>query len=78
MPLRTCLTNPLQTCVTTLSIRHIAAGGGTISQLDDLRAPMPIVLDDIAKQLRLLELYKAKFGDLEAVDSLDDSDNELE
>ncbi|KAK8125749.1 adenylate cyclase [Apiospora kogelbergensis] len=61
----TSTTNGLaQTCVTTLSVRHIAAGGGTITKLDDLRTPMPDVLDDIAKQLKLLEMYKAKYGPL--------------
>ncbi|KAK8083533.1 adenylate cyclase [Apiospora saccharicola] len=54
----------IETCVTTLSVRHIAAGGGTITKLDDLRTPMPEVLDDLAKQLKLLEMYKAKYGPL--------------
>jgi adenylate cyclase len=56
----------------------MAAGGGSIAQLDDLRAPMPVVLDDIAHQLRLLEKYKAKFGDFSDLESLDGSDTELE
>ncbi|ETS87095.1 Adenylate cyclase [Pestalotiopsis fici W106-1] len=68
----------IETCVTTLSIRHLAAGGGEITELDDLRAPMPIVLDDIAKQLRLLELYKAKYGHLNEIEELDGSDTEME
>ncbi|KAK8090076.1 adenylate cyclase [Apiospora hydei] len=54
----------IETCVTTLSVRHIAAGGGTITKLDDLRTPMPEVLDDLAKQLKLLEMYKARYGPL--------------
>lgn len=59
----------------------MAAGRGAISQLDDLRAPMPVILDDIAKQLRLLELYKAKYGhleDSEDLEELDGSDTEME
>ncbi|KAK7952445.1 adenylate cyclase [Apiospora aurea] len=40
------------------------AGGGTITKLDDLRTPMPEVLDDLAKQLKLLEMYKARYGPL--------------
>ncbi|KAI4596457.1 cysteinyl-tRNA synthetase [Pestalotiopsis sp. 9143b] len=67
----------IETCVTTLSIRHLALGQGEIVELDDLRAPMPAVLDDIAKQLRLLELYKAKYGELE-LEELDGSDTEME
>lgn len=55
----------------------MALGQGEIVELDDLRAPMPAVLDDIAKQLRLLELYKAKYGELE-LEELDGSDTEME
>ncbi|KAK9420948.1 putative Adenylate cyclase [Seiridium unicorne] len=68
----------IETCVTTLTIRHLAAGGGQISQLDDLRAPMPAVLDEIAQQLRLLDLYKAKYGHLGEIEELDGSDTEME
>ncbi|KAH6660333.1 adenylate cyclase, ACY [Truncatella angustata] len=68
----------IETCVTTLTVRHLAAGRGPISQLDDLRAPMPAILDGIAKQLRLLELYKAKYGHLEEFEELDGSDTEME
>ncbi|ORY66266.1 adenylate cyclase, ACY [Pseudomassariella vexata] len=54
----------IETCITTLSLRHLVAGGGHIAQLDDLRTPMPVVLNDLAKQLKLLAQYKAKFGPL--------------
>lgn len=43
-------------------MRHMAMGGGTISQLNDLRAPMSQVLDSLAAQLAELEQYKARFG----------------
>lgn len=58
------LTCRSQTCITTLSVRHLAAGGGDIASLDDLRTPMPLVLDDLARQLRELDLYKARYGPL--------------
>lgn len=54
-----------QTCVSTLSMRHMAMGGGTITELNDLRAPMSSVLNNLATQLAELERYKAKFGLLE-------------
>lgn len=54
----------IETCITTLSVRHLTAGGGPITSLEDLRTPMPVVLDDLAQQLKLLEKYKAKFGAL--------------
>lgn len=53
-----------QTCVTTLSVRHIAAGGGHISKLEDLRTPMPEILTALEKQLKELEKYKAMYGPL--------------
>ncbi|KAH8891918.1 PP2C-domain-containing protein [Thozetella sp. PMI_491] len=53
-----------QTCVSTLSLRHLVMGGGPITQLDDLRAPMSDVLQDVAAQLAELQKYKAKFGEL--------------
>ncbi|KAH8675486.1 protein phosphatase 2C [Xylariales sp. PMI_506] len=68
----------IETCITTLSVRHLAAGGGKISKLDDLRAPMSMVIDDLASQLSLLEKYKAKFGPLREFEELDGSDTEQE
>jgi adenylate cyclase len=56
----------------------MAAGGGEITELDDLRAPMPIVLDEIAQQLKLLAAYKAKYGHLNEIEELDGSDTEME
>ncbi|KAI0136736.1 protein phosphatase 2C [Xylariales sp. AK1849] len=66
----------IESCVTTLSVRHMAYGGGKIQQLDDLRAPMPMVLEELAGQLKLLAKYKAKYGPLGDVEELDDSDTE--
>jgi adenylate cyclase len=63
--------------VTTLAVRHMAAGGGEIHRLDDLRTPMPVVLDDLAAQLKLLQMYKDKYGDLSDVED-EGSDTEQE
>lgn len=61
-----------QTCISTLTMRHIAMGSGPIHSLDDLRTPMAVVLDNLAIQMAELERYKAKFGDLPS-DSEDES-----
>ncbi|KAI0147979.1 adenylate cyclase [Hypoxylon sp. NC0597] len=54
----------IETCVSTLTMRHIAIGGGKITSLDDLRTPMNVILDNLAIQLAELERYKAKYGEL--------------
>lgn len=61
--------NPPQTCITTLAVRHLAMGGGTITQLNDLRAPMASIMSGLAAQLAELQRYKAVFGDLGAAAS---------
>ncbi|KAH9998045.1 protein phosphatase 2C [Xylariaceae sp. FL0662B] len=55
----------IETCVSTLAMRHIAIGGGQITQLEDLRTPMAVVLDNLTVQLAELEKYKAKYGALD-------------
>lgn len=45
-------------------MRHLALGGGPITDIDDLRAPMADVLTSLAEQLAELQRYKARFGDL--------------
>jgi adenylate cyclase len=47
----------------------MAFGGGVITQLDDIRAPMSLVLDSVAEQLAELERYKARFGELSSTGS---------
>ncbi|KAI1383476.1 PP2C-domain-containing protein [Hypoxylon trugodes] len=63
----------IETCVSTLTMRHIAMGSGPITTLDDLRTPMAVVLDNLAVQLAELERYKAKYGELVT----DSEDNDL-
>ncbi|KAK3394424.1 phosphatase 2C-domain-containing protein [Podospora didyma] len=66
----------IETCISTLAMRHMAIGGGPISQLSDLRAPMSVVLSSFAAQLAELQQYKARFGELEEIE--DGSDTEQE
>ncbi|RYP34624.1 hypothetical protein DL767_004184 [Monosporascus sp. MG133] len=58
----------IETCVSTLAMRHLAMGSGPIQKLDDLRTPMPVILDNLALQLAELEKYKAKYGPLDEED----------
>lgn len=62
----------MQTCISTLTMRHLAAGGGQISKLDDLRAPMTNVLDIIAESMAELQRYKERFGELDEMVSVQD------
>ncbi|KAI1181871.1 protein phosphatase 2C [Nemania serpens] len=67
----------IETCVSTLSLRHTAVGGGPIKSLDDLRAPMAVILGHIAKQVAIAEKYRAKYGPLESSED-EGSDTEQE
>ncbi|KAI0523772.1 protein phosphatase 2C [Xylaria bambusicola] len=67
----------IETCVSTLALRHAAMGGGHIKQLEDLRAPMAAILSHVSKQMAELERYKAKYGPLEPSDN-EGSDTEQE
>ncbi|KAK3382340.1 phosphatase 2C-domain-containing protein [Lasiosphaeria ovina] len=72
----------IETCISTLAMRHLAIGGGAISQLSDLRAPMTSVLSSVATQLAELQQYKARYGPLREVEEIEDgtdgSDTEQE
>lgn len=52
-------------------------GGGRIKSLDDLRAPMAVILGHISKQVALAEKYRAKYGPLESSED-EGSDTEQE
>lgn len=48
-----------------------------MTQLEDLRAPMSVVLESFADQLAELQRYKARFGELGQVEgAVDDDDDE--
>ncbi|KAI0394798.1 protein phosphatase 2C [Xylariaceae sp. FL0594] len=68
----------IETCVSTLSIRHMAIGGGSIKQLEDLRAPMTVILNHVAKEMSELEKYRAKYGPLVENSEDEGSDTEQE
>ncbi|KUI62065.1 Adenylate cyclase [Cytospora mali] len=70
-----------ETCISTLTMRHLALGGGSITKIDDLRAPMSDVLSSLAEQLAELQQYKARFGELydsSTMDEMSGSDTEQE
>jgi adenylate cyclase len=60
-----------QTCIATLATRHLAIGNCPLDNLQQLRAPMDDVLSSLEEQLRELQLYKERFGELEELEELD-------
>lgn len=46
-------------------MRHLAVGRGTITKLEDLRAPMDNILGGLAEQLAELERYKQLYGEID-------------
>ncbi|KAG8416953.1 cr1 protein [Metarhizium acridum] len=54
----------IETCVSTLVMRHLALGQPIIKELNDLRGPMSLVLDYFVKQQQELARYKQSYGDL--------------
>ncbi|KAM0254800.1 hypothetical protein ACHAQJ_006399 [Trichoderma viride] len=55
----------IETCVSTLTMRHLAIGGGALRELNQLRAPMAAVFAAFLKQKDELDRYKQKFGELD-------------
>ncbi|KAM0514663.1 hypothetical protein ACHAPE_006659 [Trichoderma viride] len=55
----------IETCVSTLTMRHLAIGGGTLRELNQLRAPMAAVFEAFMAQKEELERYKQKYGELD-------------
>ncbi|KAH8676841.1 adenylate cyclase [Tricladium varicosporioides] len=55
----------IETCISTLATRHLAIGQCPLTDLDQLRAPMEDVLGGLVAQLKELQKYKARFGELE-------------
>ncbi|KAF6830796.1 adenylate cyclase (protein phosphatase 2C) [Colletotrichum plurivorum] len=66
----------IETCVTSISLRHIVIGNAPIEQLEDLRAPMNDILDQVAKQMAELARYKAMYGELSDEDHGSDTEQE--
>ncbi|KYK56020.1 adenylate cyclase, ACY [Drechmeria coniospora] len=68
----------IESCVSNLALRHIAKGGGTLRELNDLRGPMADVLDLFAAQKKELERYKKLYGPLsEPVEAVCDVDSKI-
>ena len=59
-------------------MRHIAIGGGTIKELDDLHGPMSAILDQFMAQNRELKRYRRKYGALPNPVSSGSSEVEVE
>ncbi|KPM39952.1 Adenylate cyclase [Neonectria ditissima] len=59
----------IETCISTLAMRHLAVGGGTFSLLEELGGPMSSVLDHFLTQHKQLERYTKKYGKLPSISS---------
>ncbi|KAM0332115.1 hypothetical protein ACHAQA_002387 [Verticillium albo-atrum] len=69
----------VETCTTTLALRHMANGKAPIGQLNDLRGPITDVLAQVAEQMAELQRYKAQFGELQSASEAEEgSDTEQE
>ncbi|KAJ4418680.1 cr1 protein [Neurospora sp. IMI 360204] len=65
----------IETCITSLAVRHIAIGSGPITKLNDLRAPMNDILSTLKGQMDELARYKAMYGSLDQADTDGATDN---
>ncbi|KAI9651092.1 hypothetical protein NHQ30_001129 [Ciborinia camelliae] len=66
----------IETCITAIATRHLAIGQATISDLDQLRAPMAVIMETLAAQMRELERYKSRYGALDP--EIDEYEDEFE
>ncbi|CAK7201063.1 hypothetical protein SEUCBS139899_003764 [Sporothrix eucalyptigena] len=66
----------IETCINTLTMRHMAMGGGPIHHLDDLRSSMADVFAVFQNQLAELQAYKAKYGPIEAEEVIEDEEED--
>ncbi|KAL7799131.1 PP2C domain-containing protein [Trichoderma ceciliae] len=55
----------IETCVSTLTMRHLAIGGEALRELNQLRAPMAAVFEYFLKQKEELDRYKQRFGEID-------------
>lgn len=54
----------IETCVSTLAMRHLAKGNVVLKELNDLRAPMAAIFDHFKKQQEELARYRQLYGPL--------------
>lgn len=63
-------------------MRHLAIGGGTLRELNQLRAPMAAVFEFFLKQKEELDRYKERYGELDderrngVADDVEDDDDD--
>ncbi|KAL6402942.1 putative adenylate cyclase [Ilyonectria robusta] len=64
----------IETCISTLAMRHLAVGGGTFSLLEELAGPMSDILSHFLSQQKQLKRYKKKYGKLPSISSGSEDD----
>ncbi|KAM0340985.1 hypothetical protein ACHAPU_010217 [Fusarium lateritium] len=66
----------IETCISTLAMRHLAIGSGTIKELEDLKGPMSDILDQFMAQANELARYKKKYGELPSPGSSEEENDD--
>ncbi|KAM0563943.1 hypothetical protein ACHAPJ_000151 [Fusarium lateritium] len=66
----------IETCISTLSMRHLAIGGGAIKELEDLKGPMSAILDQFMAQNKELARYRKKYGVLPSPETSEEDDDD--
>ncbi|KAK4147904.1 phosphatase 2C-domain-containing protein [Dichotomopilus funicola] len=61
----------IETCISTLAVRHLVLADDPAKKVNDLRGPMSEVIGTLTEKLALLQKYEARFGPLDN----DDADN---
>lgn len=66
-----------QTCVSTITMRFLARGPQEqpLKDFSEMSGPMSLVLDSFVKDLRKLQRYKEKFGELSDSEASDVEDS---
>ncbi|KAF4956941.1 hypothetical protein FSARC_11420 [Fusarium sarcochroum] len=68
----------IETCISTLSMRHLAIGGGAIKELEDLKGPMAAILDQFMAQNKELARYRKKYGALPSPETSEEEEEDDE
>lgn len=58
-------------------MRYLATGGGTLRELNQLRAPMTQIFEVFAQQQRELERYRQRYGPLPDSDDVNGDEHEV-
>ncbi|RKF60984.1 Adenylate cyclase [Erysiphe neolycopersici] len=54
----------IEACITSLEVRHLAIGKCLINDINQLQGPIKHTLSSLSAQLKELQKYRAKYGDL--------------